>query len=211
MKITKNEQFEKDGYLLLPNLISNPEILYCKPMIDELGNTKCGTASYQGGKIIFKDVDEQVEKSFSRYNYPEYKPAYDMIKKSLEKDLGVELFPTYYFERFYYVGSELKRHTDRGACEISVTLQISSNTDPWPIYFKKPDGSESCAIMNNGDAVLYKGCKIEHWRNKLESRYNKYQRYFRKLTKKGDDTYHHQIFFHYVSAQGENVHHAFDN
>ena len=52
---------------------------------------------------------------------------------------------------------------------------------------------------------------IEHWRNKLESRYNKYQRYFRKLTKKGDDTYHHQIFFHYVSAQGENVHHAFDN
>ena len=75
MKITKNEQFERDGYLLLPNLISNPEILYCKPMIDELGNTKCGTASYQDGKIIFKDVDEQVEKSFSRYNYPEYKPC----------------------------------------------------------------------------------------------------------------------------------------
>ena len=185
--------------------------LYSEPFIDEFGNPKCGTASYQGNKLTFKDVDDQVEKSFSRYRYPAYKPAYDVIKENLEKDLGVELFPTYYFERFYYAGSDLKRHTDRGACEISVTLQISSNTDPWPIYFKKPDGSESCAIMNNGDAVLYKGCKIEHWRDKLKSRYNKYQRYFRRLMKKGDDTYHHQIFFHYVSAQGENVHHAFDN
>tara|TARA_B100001778_G_scaffold788_1_gene732 strand:- start:74 stop:709 length:636 start_codon:yes stop_codon:yes gene_type:complete len=211
MKITKCEQFERDGYLILPNLVSNPKCLYSEPFIDEFGNPKCGTASYQGNKLTFKDVDDQVEKSFSRYRYPAYKPAYDVIKENLEKDLGVELFPTYYFERFYYAGSDLKRHTDRGACEISVTLQISSNTNPWPIYFKKPDGSESCAIMNNGDAVLYKGCKIEHWRDKLKSRYNKYQRYFRRLMKRGDDTYHHQIFFHYVSAQGENVHHAFDN
>ena len=83
MKITKNEQFEKDGYLLLPNLVSNPESLYYKPMIDELGNPKCGTVSYQGNKMIFKEVDEQVEKSFSRYRYPAYKPAYDIIKKNL--------------------------------------------------------------------------------------------------------------------------------
>ena len=165
MKITKCEQFERDGYLILPNLVSNPKCLYSEPFIDEFGNPKCGTASYQGNKLTFKDVDDQVEKSFSRYRYPAYKPAYDVIKENLEKDLGVELFPTYYFERFYYAGSDLKRHTDRGACEISVTLQISSNTNPWPIYFKKPDGSESCAIMNNGDAVLYKGCKIEHWRD----------------------------------------------
>ena len=68
MKITKNEQFEKDGYLLLPNLVSNPESLYYKPMIDEVGNPKCGTASY-------------------------HKPAYDIIKKSLEKIWEWNFFP----------------------------------------------------------------------------------------------------------------------
>ena len=56
--------------------------------------------------------------------------------------------------------------------------------------------------MNNGDGVVYKGCQREHWRGPLESKYNKIQRTIRRLTKKPDDTWHHQVFFHYVRADG---------
>ena len=66
-------------------------------------------------------------------------------------------------------------------------------------------GDERFVNMKNGDAVIYKGCEREHWRYPLESKYNRLQRVFKK-----DDTYHHQIFFHYVNANGPYLPFAFD-
>ena len=108
----------------------------------------------------------------------------------------MDLLPTYYFDRFYYVGQELSKHRDREACEISVTLQISTNSSkPWPIWFETPDGKDISVEMKNGDAVIYRGCERLHWREPL----------------KGDrNTYHHQIFLHYVNSQGPFVHYAHD-
>jgi hypothetical protein len=89
---------------------------------------------------------------------------------------------------------------------VSVTLQISTNRkEPWPIWFETPNSNESFVNMKNGDAVIYKGCEREHWRYPLESKYNRIQRVFKK-----DDTYHHQIFFHYVNANGPYLPFAFD-
>jgi acyl-CoA thioesterase len=64
--------------------------------------------------------------------------------------------------------------------------------------------------MKNGDAAVYKGCEREHWRDPLESKYNRMQRRIRKVRKMQDDTYHHQIFLHYVNSQGPFVHFAND-
>jgi hypothetical protein len=92
-----------------------------------------------------------------------------------------------------------------------VTLQISTNgKEPWPIWFERPDGSETYVLMKNGDAVIYKGCEREHWRDPLQSRYGKWENKWRTIRKQEDDTYHHQIFLHYVNAQGPFVHHAND-
>ena len=107
----------------------------------------------------------------------------------------MDLLPTYYFDRFYYEGQKLARHSDRPSCEISATVQISTNRDEaWPIWFQRPDQTENSVSMKNGDMVLYKGCEREHWREPLT----------------GKDSYHHQIFFHYVNAQGPYVHYAYD-
>ncbi len=123
----------------------------------------------------------------------------------------MELLPTYFYDRFYYVGQQLKRHSDRPACEVSVTLQISTNgKEPWPIWFERPDGSETYVLMKNGDATIYKGCEREHWRDPLQSRYNTWENKWRSFRKQEDDTYHHQIFLHYVDSQGPFVHHAND-
>lgn len=88
-----------------------------------------------------------------------------------------------------------------------MTYQISSNTkEPWAIFFKTPQGEERGVLLEDGDAILYKGCEIEHWRETLPSNLN----FINRLLRKKDETYHHQVFFHYVRANGPRVHFAND-
>jgi len=206
------KELEKNGYIFLPKLIEDPENLFCPPPVDQDGKRITGQLTFlRKDKVKYSPEESQVKGSLARYSSPEYKELHFLVRKIIERKLSIDLLPTYFYDRFYFVGQELPRHTDRPACEISVTLQISTNsTKPWPIWFQKPNGDEGYVVMENGDAAVYKGCEREHWRDSLESKYNKLQNLWRTFRKQEDDTYHHQIFLHYVNAQGPFVHHAND-
>jgi hypothetical protein len=204
---TRNDEFEKNGFLVLRN-VWNPEDL------QEEIDYKIGHYMYdQFGKFTVGD-ECQVPGSKARHSYPPYKFYHSQIRKKIEKVIGNELFNTYYYDRVYYVGQELVKHMDRDVCEISATFQIGTNSKkPWPIWIKTPDtydenkniikkGKEVSICLNDGDAVIYKGCERPHWREPLKSKYNKFERLIRKISGKKDDTYHHQVFFHYVLADG---------
>lgn len=219
---TNNEQFEKDGYLVIRNLW-DPKDLFCEvPYLR-------GDVHYYGkiNKFSHDPTEQQVPGSLARYSYPPYKFYHSQIRFKIENAIGKKLFNTYYYDRFYFVGQELPRHIDRPACEISVTLHISTNTNEcWPIWVKTPDiyddmnknpedrvilrkGEERSICLNPGDCVIYKGCERPHWRNALPSRHGMIKRTLKKLLNK-DDTYYHQVFFHYVLADGIYSHHAGD-
>ncbi len=210
--ILPREKFDQDGYLSVPNAITNPENLYCPPPVDNEGQRLTGIQKYfKDNRIEYTPVEGQVGGALARYNHPSYAPLHYVVRKLVQNILKIDLFPTYYYERFYYVGQELTRHRDRPSCEISVTLQISTNRkDPWPIWFQLPDDSEKLVNMKNGDMVIYKGCEREHWREPLQSKYNRVGKFFNQVKKREDDTYHHQIFLHYINAQGPYVHFAYD-
>lgn len=214
-KITNNEDFERDGYLFLPKLIANPEDLKVPFPLDQDGNRASGQFTFHKTRIErydYQPMEQQVNGSLARYNIPIYRELHFQIKNHLEKLFGIDLFPTYFYDRFYSPGQLLHRHSDRPACEISVTLQISTNSDkPWPIWFNKPDGTDAYVVMNDGDAAVYRGCEREHWRDPLESKYNAIVKKARSLRGLEDDTYHHQIFLHYVDANGPFVQYAGDN
>ena len=109
----------------------------------------------------------------------------------------------------------MKKHTDRPACEISVTIHVSTNIkESWPIWIKTPDtfedktmktasGENRFVHLEAGDGMVYKGCERPHWRDPmpglLESKINK-----------DESLYYHQIFFHYVLQDGIRAHHAWD-
>jgi len=211
---TKNEIFERDGYLFVPNLVEDIESFNEKPPMNDKGIGATGLVKFhpkRSDKFTYEPVDDQAPLSFCRYNSPIYKELHYKIRKKLEEILEIDLLPTYYYDRFYYVGQDLSRHHDRPACEVSVTLQIATNSNkPWSIWFETPLKNERFVNMDNGGGVIYKGCEREHWRGPLQSKYNKVQRFIRKLMKKPDDTWHHQIFFHYVRASGPYVHMAYD-
>lgn len=221
---TNNEQFEKDGYLVIKNVWDQND-LFC-----EVPEMKEGCLRYYGkiDKFTYEPNETQVPGSLARYSYPPYKFYHSQIRLKIEKEIGKKLFNTYYYDRFYYAGQKLRKHVDRPACEISVTFHISTNTNKcWPIWVKTPDiyddltkdpedrvvikkGEERSICLEPGDCVIYKGCERPHWRNPLESRHNKFRQLLNKFLKKEDDTYYHQVFFHYVLADGVYSHHAGD-
>ena len=83
-----------------------------------------------------------------------------------DKQTKLNLVPTYSYARIYKNGDELKRHKDRGSCELSTTVHLGG--DPWPIYLE-PSGKEGLkgkkVNLKPGDMLIYKGCELEHWRN----------------------------------------------
>jgi hypothetical protein len=207
-KMSKNEFFEKNGYLYVPGLIINPENLYV-PRPKESG--QYNYYKNRMDKYDYCPNEMQVPGSLARYNIPIYRELHFLVKNEIEKKLGMDLHPTYFYDRFYSPGQVLKRHSDRPACEISVTLQISTTLkNPWPIWFELPDGSESYVLMNNGDGVIYRGCEREHWRDAMPDEVPLWKKTIAKLRGKEIEQTHHQIFLHYVDANGPYVHCSFD-
>ena len=57
----------------------------------------------------------------------------------LEEQSKLKLFPTYAYWRYYVFGGKLKKHTDRPACEVSVTVCIKKY-DNWRPGIYKGEG-----------------------------------------------------------------------
>jgi len=204
---TRNEKFDKDGYLVIKDLW-DPEALY-HPVPPEKGQYNY----WDNNPEHFNHVPEegQVEGSIARYWHPQYRRIHSGIRKKLEKSIGRKLYNTYYYDRFYFPGQELTRHADRDACEISVSVHISTNLKgqdtKWPFWIKTPSGEERSLSLEPGDGLLYKGCERPHWRNPMPG---VRKRDIIPFLKKTNPYYYHQIFFHYVLQDGRRAHCAWD-
>jgi hypothetical protein len=218
---TGHEEFDKNGYLFVKDLW-DPKELFCVPPVIP------GQYNYHGSleKFSHEPIEGQVYGSTSRYSYPPYKFIHSQIRMKIEKIIGKKLYNTYYYDRFYNPGQGLDKHADRAACEISVTLHISNNLSNslWPIWIKTPDtykdelrtdviekGEDRSLILGPGDGMIYKGCERPHWREPLPKEYKekKWYKWYKEEEEK-EDLYYHQVFFHYVLADGLRAHFAGD-
>jgi len=218
---TRNEDFDKDGYLVIKDLW-DPEELY-HPVPDMRGQLNYWDNNPRN--FSYQEVESQVEGSLARYWHPQYRKIHSGVRKKLEKIIGRKLYKTYYYDRFYFEGQELTKHADRDACEISVSIHISTNLPDdlkdWPFKIKTPDtyvdetkkqvlvpGEERSAILNPGDGLLYKGCERPHWRDPMPTpRVRKRDKWLKRVR---PTYYYHQIFFHYVLQDGQRAHCAWD-
>lgn len=113
-----------------------------------------------------------------------------MCKQRVETITGKKLLPTYSYARLYKQGNKLERHKDRPACEYSVTIKLSDNRKGnWPFFVEDQE-----LVLNDGDAVIYKGCEVEHWRDKCNI----------------SEYISGQVFLHYVDANGPYVNEQYD-
>jgi len=130
--------------------------------------------------------DAQIPNSHSYYNLPVCNILLGQLLDKVSELSGKTLKPSYSYCRVCFNGAELKPHKDRPSCEYSVTLNLSQ-THPWTIYMGKRG-----VVQKPGDAVLYKGCEIEHSRQ----------------TFTGDE--YVQVFLHYVDAEGPYKEYVYD-
>ncbi|MFC3655500.1 hypothetical protein FZ025_15195 [Xanthomonas hyacinthi] len=109
------------------------------------------------------------------------------VMSSIEQAIGKSLLPTYSFARIYTSESKLTKHVDHSACEISATVTIGHKNAPgeWPIWLTSRD-RDLPVSLEIGDALIYKGTELPHWREPLSS------------------GIWCQAFFHFVDASGPN-------
>lgn len=112
-----------------------------------------------------------------------FETLHELMWPVVERALGEELIPTYAYARLYSNGDVLKIHKDRPACEVSMTLQLGrSHHYAWPIYM-----GGIRFDLGEGDAVMYPGCDVEHWRDECNG---------------PEGYYSGQVFLHYVRKNG---------
>lgn len=165
------------NYKLIKNFFKKEELdvyqKYCKSKLH------CSDYKLEGDKQSF---------SPAWYTDPLMMAIFNTKLPLVEKESKLKLYPTYAYWRYYVFGATLKKHTDRPACEVSVTACIKKY-DNWPIVVEGTSFE-----LEEGDAVLYSGCVQEHWRPGIY---------------KGEGMA--QVFLHYVDKKGPFSHHQYDN
>jgi hypothetical protein len=177
------QQFKDNGYVYLKDFLHKDS---CKELSKELKRLVDAKKTVK---------DEQCPLSEAIHGEVAFDKLLEDLLPHFEKASGLKLFPTYAYARLYASGEELKNHRDRPACEISATLTLDFEGNVWPIFMStNEDKSQATEVkMEIGDAVMYRGCDIYHWREAYKE--GKWQA---------------QVFLHYVDQNGPHAEWKYD-
>lgn len=192
-----NPEFKKNKYLILRDILPKS---WCDIVINY--------AKFQSFYAFNPELTDsaQVPNTHSKYADFLMESLLLYFQPHIEESVDAHLTPTYSYYRVYKKGDILKPHTDRNACEVSASVAFGwPDSEPWP--FKLANSKEyspqeafslsidepyTTVLLNPGDALIYAGPLVKHWRDPLES------------------SAYVQAFFHYVYTDGSNASLKFD-
>lgn len=181
--MTKPEQFEQLGCLLVKNFLD--------PLTVQI------ISMYMENKLRREEwIEDNNKKASTKYGYyadPLIEVVLNNSLKQIADICGKELEPTYSYMRVYQPGEQLKPHVDRPSCEISVTVNVASKGPASEIWMHYKDNEPHAYILNPGDAAVYKGKEVTHWRDPLKP-----------------DQLNVQFMLHYVDKNGPHAERKFD-
>jgi hypothetical protein len=151
------KRFRERRYLLVKGILPQTILSYLKVYYAILlANKRFGN-------------DDQCPSSLSLGGDAALDAVLEWIRPEVSRLVGFELAPTYSYTRQYVKGEVLDRHTDRDACEISVTvsIQIPKGAGPSVVHLKPPNLRETKVEMYEGDGCVYAGTEVEHWRERF--------------------------------------------
>lgn len=172
------------GYIVLPDFIDAQQVAFVRAAMD---------VSHRTGKMgLAPKVNPNP--ALNEYSPVGAEALLLQCRTRLEIAVGRALTPSYAYWRIYLPGAALPRHFDRDACEVSASLAIAGlPAEPgWPLHVRDLQGEEAGYALRPGDAIIYQGCRVQHWREPFT----------------GERQY--QVFLHYVLEDGDRTGHAFD-
>jgi len=133
----------------------------------------------------FRLGDGQSELRHVAHNEPVARFFHHELAGAMSAIAGEPVKPSYVYFASYQGGAELERHTDRPQCEFSITYCLDFTPEPegateWPILLDTPESTVR-VYQAIGDALLYRGCQVPHYRKRLR-----------------DGATSSSIFFHFV-------------
>jgi hypothetical protein len=166
------KSFTKSGYVVIKSVIDEKDREFlCEYLLASLRRPRAtkGDALVPGTPAVYCDVATET--------------LLEKLRPGLERHIELDLDPTYSYARLYKHGDSLPKHTDRPACEISGTLCLCYDAEPWPIWLES-NGKSVAICLYPGDMVAYRGTEVPHWRNVFQGQYLA------------------QVFLHYVDRNG---------
>tara|TARA_B100001094_G_scaffold93399_1_gene89256 strand:+ start:206 stop:829 length:624 start_codon:yes stop_codon:yes gene_type:complete len=169
--------FKKNKYTIIRNAIAKDLATFVanyfllKKQVFDTCTKHRYISPYENMFGFYETKDEQVENTYSAYSDIAMETLLLKCQPEMEKVTGLKLYPAYSYARAYKKGDSLKRHTDRFSCEISTTMNLGG--DPWPIYLEPSGQKNKKGVKVNlepGDMLVYRGCDLEHWREKFKGK-----------------------------------------
>ncbi|HEX6603773.1 MAG TPA: hypothetical protein VF027_02690 [Sphingomicrobium sp.] len=197
------EAYRNDGYVFLERLFP-PQVLsvfHARLQSDlDLMNSR---------KFVKKGfLTEKSSIEVYSVDYPPMAAFLSGLTPRVEQIAGCELMPSYAYFRVYQQGDVCKVHSDRPACEHSLSLMLELADDkPWALsvehrHMADPvptldedfgDEAFTALPMRAGDAVMYRG--VNHRHGRIEPNPNLWSAH---------------LFMHWVDVDGPHADHAFD-
>lgn len=180
-------EFQTNGCVVVKNFIDPTTIKTISQYMEN--KLRLNQWDKRSGAFTYEDNPS----AFAFYADPLIETLLQDSVSAIEEVTGLELYPTYSYSRVYLKGDELTPHVDRPSCEISATVHVATVGKPWPIWMKVPGKDPIKVEMGPGDAVVYKGCEVTHWRDKMV-----------------DTDVNVQFMIHFVNKNGPNAEYKWD-
>jgi alkylated DNA repair dioxygenase AlkB len=153
------------GFVIIRNFLTTQELEKCKTILLQM---------YHGRKLKYEaDMPHYKESFGGDHDYYE-----GLLKTKLQLIQKLVSFPVKSensYARIYRNGGVLKPHVDRPPLDITCSISLGGNLDEeWPICLIDLQGQTRCERIVEGDAIIFLGNRMQHWREELKCRPDQY-------------------------------------
>lgn len=115
--------------------------------------------------------DAQASCRYACHNEAVSRFFHHQLTDAISEIAGEKVKPSYTYVVSYQGGAELEPHTDREQCEFTLSILVDypperERESPWPLCIQ-PGKRTVRVIQNVGDAILFCGRQLPHFRPKL--------------------------------------------
>lgn len=153
--------FKKEKYAALREILPAAQLAAIRRYFEQL---------LTEGFMLFND--RQVELRHGIYNDALSIYFHEQLAPLVSRLVGETVKPSYVYSAIYVEDAILKPHVDRPQCEFTMSLQIGydpvqTDATPWALCLDDASEKRVETFLANGDALVYKGCELIHYREAL--------------------------------------------